>query len=112
MAASFVICCRPYIRSDGQHDQARCWRRDSEEAVEPEFTPTVDDLMPWMRSRFEDAYQEAVAREPGRSRNDFSAGYVAAILGMNAIDSFSEGVRDRLLPRLEVAGVKVALSRA
>jgi hypothetical protein len=64
--------------------------------MEAEQIPTVDDLAPWMKRRFEEAYTDAGIRRPRCSREDFAAGYLAALLGMRVAAAFTEDAQTLL----------------
>lgn len=55
--------------------------------------PTVDDLSPWMRRVMDAAYD---ARERKQmSREDFQAGFLAALVALNSTSSFILGRWDQ-----------------
>ena len=50
------------------------------------MTYTVDDLTPYMQTVFEEAYQERDRKQA--SREDFAAGFLAALVAMRSRSSF------------------------
>jgi uncharacterized protein (DUF2132 family) len=50
--------------------------------------PTVDDLTPWARRLLEEAYTREGARREKCSREDFSAGYIEALVQLRSLSSF------------------------
>ncbi|MEA2642193.1 MAG: hypothetical protein QOF51_3587 [Chloroflexota bacterium] len=60
--------------------------------------PTLDDLTLWARRSFERAYEQSGFRRPRCSKEDFAAGYLAAVMNLRVWSVFTEEAQGRLKP--------------
>jgi hypothetical protein len=63
---------------------------------DPEYIPTLDDLNHYGGGAFERAYADTRKRRERCSREDFAAGYIAAVIDLRAWSHFTDEERLRI----------------